>query len=346
MTKLTPFDSELIVMIRNLTGKEPEVIENENDYTIAIEIAGKSENEKKAIDDAINGRIFPRLKRAIYTQFGAGKIRYDIMYNQEYERLPVEYRMDIEQPGFIEVGKTYCHRLRDVFAVHFTRETAADVVEFCGNGIVEVPRIPNAIAKFTFSNPNGVFQTAIENDVIYTEKGDEFKIMPHGEFIKEFEPKDGNVIDYLNEKYGTDLHMRCKKLNEEINELFQVVKSSGIKVLTDVGNNIDFIDELADTAIVLNHISAICGFTNDDLVKIALDKIKGRETNPDFARRHPHKEQPDIRTMIAQKAFEVRQLQKSYFSSKDKIILSRSKQEEKELDSLLMKYIDPQTKLL
>ena len=112
--------------------------------------------------------------------------------------------------------------------------------------------------------------------------------------------------------------------------------------MTEFASVVDFVDELADVNVVLHHIAAITGFTQTELLKIATNKIEGREKDPNFARKHPHTEQPDIRTKIAQKAFEVRQPQKSYFNSKDKIILSRCKQEEKELDALLMQYIDPQ----
>lgn len=343
MTKLTPFDSELIVMVRNLTGKEPGVVEKENVYTLTVDMAGKSDDEKKAIDDAINGRIYPRLTRANYTHYKGDIIEYDIMYNAEFEQLPVELRAEMEKPGFIEVGKRYCRKLKEVFAIQFTRENKADVVEFCGNGIVEIPRTPNGLGKFTFANANGVFQQANESDVICTVDGNVFEVMRYSDFVAIYEPKDDNaVIDFLNEKFGTDIYMRCKKLNEEVNELFQVVRSSGAQVLTQLAYNIDFIDELADVAVVLNHIAGIAGFTNAELEKIALDKIKGRENNPDYERRHPHTETPDIRTKIAQKAFEVRQLQKAYFESRDKIILGRSKQEERELDAMLMQYIDPQ----
>lgn len=343
MTKLTPFDSELIVMVRNLTGKEPGVVEKENVYMLTVDVAGKSDDEKKAIDDAICGRIYPRLRRAGYTQYEAGKIEYDIMYNAEYMQLPIEDRAEMETPGFVEVGKRYCRKLKEVFAIQFTRENKADVVEFCGNGIVEIPRNPNALGKFTFANANGVFQQANESDVICTVDGNVFEVMRYSDFVAMYEPKDDNaVIDFLNEKFGTDIYMRCKKLNEEVNELFQVVRSSGAQVLTQLAYNIDFIDELADVAVVLNHIAGIAGFTNAELEKIALDKIKGREDNPDYARRHPHTDTPDIRTKIAQKAFEVRQLQKAYFKSRDKSILIRSKQEERELDAMLMQYIDPQ----
>ena len=343
MTKLTPFDSELIVMVRNLIGKEPGVVEKENVYTLTVDMAGKSDDEKKAIDNAICGRIHPRLKRADYTHYKGDIIEYDIMYNAEFEQLPVELRAEMETPGFAEVGKRYCRKLKEVFAIQFTRANEADVVKFCGNGIVEIPRTPHGLAKFTFTTLNGVFVEAEENDIICFEDGKDFRVMRYRDFIAMYEPKDDNaVIDFLNEKFGTDIYMRCKKLNEEVNELFQVVRSSGAQVLIQLAYNIDFIDELADVAVVLNHIAGIAGFTNAELEKIALDKIKGRENNPDYARRHPHTDTPDIRTKIAQKAFEVRQLQKSYFNSKDKIILSRCKQEEKELDALLMQYIDPQ----
>lgn len=279
MTKLTPFDSELIVMIRNLTGKEPGVVEKENVYTLTVDMAGKSDDDKKAIDDAICGRIHPRLTRANYTHYKGDIIEYDIMYNAEFEQLPVELRAEIETPGFVEVGKRYCRKLKEVFAIQFTRENKADVVEFCGNGIVEIPRKLNGLGKFTFANANGVFQQANESDVICTVDGNVFEVMRYSDFVAMYEPKDDNaIIDFLNEKFGTDIYMRCKKLNEEVNELFQVVRSSGAQVLTQLAYNIDFIDELADVTVVLNHIAGIAGFTNAELEKSHLTKSRDART--------------------------------------------------------------------
>lgn len=341
MTKLTPFDDELCVMVRSLTGIDAQVTEHETFYTIVVNMPNKSEAERKAIDDAINGRIGLRLTRANYNNFHNGAAEYDVMYYSEYEKLPSEYRGDMHDPGYMEVGKKYCRKLKEVFAVQIMRGNAADVVEFCGGGIVETPRTPNGIVKFTFATPNGVFLSGYETDFIITD-GNKFEVVKASDFARDYEPKDGGIVEMLNERYGTDVYMRCKKLNEEINELFQVVRNSGAKVLTEFANVVDFVDELADVNIILHHITAISGFTETELLKIATDKINGRDKDPNFARRHPHAETPDIRTKIAQKAFEVRQLQKSYFNSKDKIILSRCKQEEKELDALLMQYIDPQ----
>lgn len=341
MTKLTPFDDELCVMVRSLTGIDAKVTEHKEFYAIVVNMPNKSESERKAIDDAINGRIGLRLTYANYNNFADGVVEYGIMYYSEYEKLPLECRGDIHAPGYSEIGKMYCRKLKEVYVVQILRNNADELVRFCGGGILETPRTPNGIAKFTFATPNGVFVAGYESDYIITD-GIQFEIVKSSDFIRDFEPKDGGIVEMLNEKFGTDIYMRCKKLNEEVNELFQVVRSSEAQVLTQLAYKIDFIDELADVAVVLNHIAGIAGFTNAELEKIALDKIKGRENNPDYARRHPHTDTPDIRTKIAQKAFEVRQLQKSYFKSKDKIILGRSKQEERELDAMLMQYIDPQ----
>ena len=110
MTKLTPFD-ELCVMVRSLTGIDAQVTEHETFYTIVVNMPNKSEAERKAIDDAINGRIGLRLTRANYNNFHNGAAEYDVMYYSEYEKLPSEYRGDIHDPGYMEVGKMYCRKL-------------------------------------------------------------------------------------------------------------------------------------------------------------------------------------------------------------------------------------------
>lgn len=340
MTRLTPFDDELCVMVRSLTGIDAKVTEHKGFYAIVVNMPNKSESEKKAIDDAVNGRIGLRLTYANYNNFADGVVEYGVMYYSEYEKLPSEYRGDMHEPGYMDVGKKYCRKLKEVFAVQIMRGNAADVVEFCGGGIVETPRTPNGIVKFTFATPNGVFLSGYETDFIITD-GNNFEIVKASDFARDYEPKDGGIVEMLNERFGTDIYMRCKKLDEEVNELFQVVRSSGAKVLSELAYNIDFIDELADVAVVLNHIAGIAGFTNAELEKIAIDKIKGREKEPDFARRHPHKERPDIRRDIAQKAMRVRELQKIYSRNRSQEILIKSKEAEKELDELLDIYSTP-----
>ena len=293
MTRLTPFDDELCVMVRSLTGIDAQVTEHETFYTIVVTMPNKSESERKAIDDAVNGRIGLRLIRANYNNFSNGVAEYGVMYYSEYEKLPSEYRGDIHDPGYMEIGKKYCRKLKEVFAIQKMRANAADVVEFCGGGIVETPRTPNGIVKFTFATPNGVFLSGYETDFIITD-GNKFEVVKASDFARDYEPKDGGIVKMLNERFGTDIYMRCKKLNEEVNELFQVVRNSGGKVLTEFADIVDFVDELADVNVVLHHIAAITGFTQTELLTIATNKIEGREKDPNFARKHPHTEQPDI----------------------------------------------------
>ena len=70
MTRLTPFDDELCVMVRSLTGIDAKVTEHKEFYAIVVNMPNKSESERKAIDDAVYGRIGLRLTYANYNNFG------------------------------------------------------------------------------------------------------------------------------------------------------------------------------------------------------------------------------------------------------------------------------------
>lgn len=89
------------------------------------------------------------------------------------------------------------------------------------------------------------------------------------------------ILEYFNGKFGTRLSKRMKKLSEEYGEFVEAVNS---------GNREDIVDELADLNAVLFHISGILGYSQDDLLNMAFDKIKGRESDPNYKRKHPHKE--------------------------------------------------------
>lgn len=95
------------------------------------------------------------------------------------------------------------------------------------------------------------------------------------------------VIKKLNEKYGTNVKARLTKFCEEAVEL--VCASSDENYLSDESKQ-DFIDELADVNVVVFHIASILGKTQDQLLFMALDKIIGRESDPNYKRKHPHKD--------------------------------------------------------
>lgn len=100
------------------------------------------------------------------------------------------------------------------------------------------------------------------------------------------------ILAMLDDKYGTDLSMRLKKLDEEYNELREAANRNVPNILTlehCVDYTRDILDELSDVNILIFHIAGIMGVSQDELVSMAVDKIKGREKDPNYKRKHPHK---------------------------------------------------------
>lgn len=90
------------------------------------------------------------------------------------------------------------------------------------------------------------------------------------------------ILAMFNAKFGTSVDRRLVKLREEYGELMEAAEK-------DIKENLDdFIDELADLNAVVFHIAGILGLTQDDLLTMAADKVKGREKDPNYKRKHPH----------------------------------------------------------
>lgn len=87
------------------------------------------------------------------------------------------------------------------------------------------------------------------------------------------------ILNYFNERFDKIMVKRMAKLSEEFDELLEAFEN---------GSREDFIDELADLTGVLFHISGIIGISQDDLVQMSYDKVKGREKDPDYKRKHRH----------------------------------------------------------
>ena len=98
------------------------------------------------------------------------------------------------------------------------------------------------------------------------------------------------ILEMLNEKYGTNLNLRLEKLSEEYNELVETVEEvPGTLTLELCVSFIrDFVDELSDVNVIIFHMAGILGLSQDELLAMAVDKIKGREINPNYMRKHPH----------------------------------------------------------
>lgn len=93
------------------------------------------------------------------------------------------------------------------------------------------------------------------------------------------------ILALFNEKFGTSVDLRMRKLEEEFCELKEAHESAPFK---NDGNQSDFIDELADLNAVLFHIAGILGLTQEELLSMAVDKVVGREKDPNYKRKHPH----------------------------------------------------------
>lgn len=126
-----------------------------------------------------------------------------------------------------------------------------------------------------------------------------FGKMEYEEFVETFEEKDENkpVLSFnekrlfakMNSLFGKDLQKRFSKLTEEYHELFVVADDMLVNgIIPD--DMTEIIDELADMNAVLFHIAALFGYSQKELLEIAYKKIAGREKNPEFMRKHPHKE--------------------------------------------------------
>lgn len=86
-------------------------------------------------------------------------------------------------------------------------------------------------------------------------------------------------VAYLTHRYGDRTHDRLLKAAEEVKELVEAYKSADTVEDFD-----DFIEELGDVTLVLFHIAGIFCKSQEDLVAMALEKVKIRETNPNYKR--------------------------------------------------------------
>ena len=102
---------------------------------------------------------------------------------------------------------------------------------------------------------------------------------------------DNEILELFNSKFGTTVASRCRKLTEEYHELMEVLDTANVDDLKPEHCREfaeDFIDELSDLNAVVFHIAGILGLTQDELLSMAADKVKGREKDPNYKRKHPH----------------------------------------------------------
>lgn len=183
-TKLTPFDTELAIMVESLTGKPCELKNGGDHYFFEADYENHNDpNYILAMWDAIEGRTGERLleikddpdRHTLFVRVKFSEQKYPGIIRASRDCSPQE-----------SYGKTYCHKLVEIRAVQVERDNAENVLRFVGNGEWEIP--DDGPATFHFLNAAGsVFAHAPEHSYIVHAGPERFEIVDKETFEKEYE---------------------------------------------------------------------------------------------------------------------------------------------------------------
>lgn len=183
--RLTPFDHELFVMVRALTGN-CEVKYGGTHYFIVVGYGGHDADYISAVMDAIAGRVGERLIRM--TDDPDNK-RFIVHIGFSKEKYPALIYARDNVAGDPSIGNPYYDNVKDcrIWALEVTRENVKKLIVFVGNGEMEIERRPDGKATFHFINANGsVYAHAPEYSfIVYVSPG-HYTIMDKGEFYLKF----------------------------------------------------------------------------------------------------------------------------------------------------------------
>lgn len=189
-SKLTPFDSELAMMVESLTENPVELKNGGEHYFFEADYSKHNDPEWIcAVMDAIDGR--------------AGKRLVEIKDEPEKHCLLVVVNFSDEKlPGLVEKidysdakpnsGDIYCRQLEEIRAMQVTRENVDRLCQFVGNGQMEIEKKLGGKAVFHFVNNGSVYAHVNEFDyLVYVNHG-LFKVVSRETFEKEYEKKHTN----------------------------------------------------------------------------------------------------------------------------------------------------------
>lgn len=297
-SKLTPFDVETVLMVKSVTGHEPEITEKAELFEMRMYVDDRNEYIVKAAIDAVIGRYGMRVRAVehIREEIFLRGATFFIEYKKGAENLPNELRTNLGMPDET-AGDIYCRRLLEIRALPVKRDNWEKLQIFTGGGTMQIPRTPGGLAVYSFPTENGVMLDVPEGNFIVLTPDGKFGKMDMQTFMANFEEKDANtagltfdekrLFEKMNKLFGKNFQMRFLKLTEEYHELFVVADDMLVNGIIPE-NTSEIIDELADLNAVLFHIAALFGYSQKELQEMAYTKIAGREKNPEFMRKHPH----------------------------------------------------------
>lgn len=297
-SKLTPFDMETVLMVKSVTGHEPEITEKAELFEMRMYVDDRDEYIVEAAIDAVIGRYGMRVRAVehIREEIFLRGATFFIEYEKGAENLPNEFRTNLGMPDET-AGDIYCRRLLEVRALPVKRDNWEKLQIFTGGGTMQIPRTPGGLAVYSFPTENGVMLDVPEGNFIVLTPDGKFGKMDMQTFMANFEEKDANtaglnfdekrLFEKMNKLFGKNFQMRFLKLTEEYHELFVVADDMLVNGIIPE-NTSEIIDELADLNAVLFHIAALFGYSQKELQEMAYTKIAEREKNPEFMRKHPH----------------------------------------------------------
>ena len=187
--KLTPFDSELFLMVESLTDHEciPKFDADGYSFTADYEKFQKQPEWIMALWDAIEGRTGERLLE-IEDNPDLHCLLVRVKYSEEL--LPHYIRLDRDSKERAETGDKYARALEEIRAIQVRRENVGRLLAFVGNGEMEIEKRPDGKATFHFRNAGGsVYAHAPEfSYIVYVSPG-RFKIVGKEPFEKQYEKK-------------------------------------------------------------------------------------------------------------------------------------------------------------
>lgn len=297
--KLGPFDAELCMMIENVTKQNVSVFFEHSFIQLVwgIETDQPAPQRKKDIDTALINAVRGRLGERFISSENINGLKF-VFFKFDPVQYPEERRFSQTEP-VIRPESRFIRKDIEVEAVYFDRKNIEKVNEFTGGGTITIPREKNGVAEFVFtSQASGLFVTVREGQYIVRGKGKKITLYSKAEFENEFEQR--RVFDpvdsyeqirdrakgLFDQKFGNDLFSRVKKLKEEYNEFIEAFNQFVAADLeSDNEKEIEhMIDELADLNAVTFHIATIFEHDNKSMLFMALDKVKGRETDPNYKR--------------------------------------------------------------
>ena len=185
-TKLTPFDSELAMMVESLTGMPCELKNGGDHYFFEADYSKHNDPQYiLAIWDAIEGRVG---KRLISIEDHPERTRIFVRVEFSKQEYPGIVRMPVMGKGNPLSGDLFAHIIEEIRAVQVKRDNIDQLVSFVGNGELEIPK--NGPVVFHFENAsNSVFEHAFENDYIQYIKDGLYRVLGKDTFESEYEPK-------------------------------------------------------------------------------------------------------------------------------------------------------------